>query len=107
HVGSANERPGITGIAHLFEHMMFKGTPVIGTTNYQRDLEIIEAQEKVRAEMRAEEEAMRKAWRRGEVDDLLSPDNKSERYKELETEFNRLVAEQRKILVKNEFDRIY
>src|SRR5262245_1827636 len=23
HVGSANERPGITGIAHLFEHMMF------------------------------------------------------------------------------------
>ena len=27
HVGSSNERPGITGIAHLFEHMMFKGTP--------------------------------------------------------------------------------
>ena len=26
HVGSANERPGITGIAHLFEHMMFKGS---------------------------------------------------------------------------------
>src|ERR1044071_8098846 len=35
HVGSANERPGITGIAHLFEHMMFKGTPTIGTKNYQ------------------------------------------------------------------------
>src|SRR6476469_2655687 len=32
HVGSSNERPGITGIAHLFEHMMFKGTPTIGTT---------------------------------------------------------------------------
>ena len=31
HVGSANERPGITGIAHLFEHMMFKGTPTLGT----------------------------------------------------------------------------
>ncbi|HMA17229.1 MAG TPA: insulinase family protein, partial [Thermoanaerobaculia bacterium] len=27
HVGSSNERPGITGISHLFEHMMFKGTP--------------------------------------------------------------------------------
>ena len=25
-VGSVNERPGITGVAHLFEHMMFKGT---------------------------------------------------------------------------------
>ncbi len=26
HVGSKNERPGITGISHLFEHMMFKGS---------------------------------------------------------------------------------
>lgn len=26
HVGSINERPGITGISHLFEHMMFKGS---------------------------------------------------------------------------------
>src|SRR5262249_54429896 len=30
HVGSVNERPGITGISHLFEHMMFKGTHAIG-----------------------------------------------------------------------------
>ena len=30
-VGSANERPGITGISHFFEHMMFKGTNTIGT----------------------------------------------------------------------------
>jgi zinc protease len=26
HVGSKDERPGIRGIAHMFEHMMFKGT---------------------------------------------------------------------------------
>ena len=26
HVGSKNERPGRTGFAHLFEHMMFKGS---------------------------------------------------------------------------------
>jgi zinc protease len=25
HVGSKDERPGRTGFAHLFEHMMFKG----------------------------------------------------------------------------------
>src|SRR5882672_5853181 len=40
HVGSSNEHPGITGISHLFEHMMFKGTHVVGTKNIQRDLEI-------------------------------------------------------------------
>lgn len=107
HVGSANERPGITGIAHLFEHMMFKGTPTLGTTDYQKDLEIIAAQERVRDEMRKEEKKMRAAWRRGEVDDLQKPENQTPRYRELEKEFASLIAEQRKILVKNEFDRIY
>ncbi len=107
HVGSANERPGITGIAHLFEHMMFKGTPTIGTTNYQRDLEIIAEQEKLRDAMRAEEAKMRGAYRRGEIEDLQKPENKTARYQELEKKFTALVAEQRQILVKNEFDRIY
>ena len=26
HVGSANEKPGRTGFAHLFEHLMFEGS---------------------------------------------------------------------------------
>ena len=106
-VGSANERPGITGIAHLFEHMMFKGTPTIGTKDYQKDLQIIAAQEKVRDGMRAEERKMRAMWRRGEITDLQDPDQKTKRWKELEKEFKKLVAEHRKVIVKNEFDRIY
>jgi len=139
HVGSANERPGITGIAHLFEHMMFKGTPVIGTTNYARDLEIMAAQEQIRDEMRSEEAKMRAALRRGElkesvteivtnslisetgshagkktqvvktisIDPLLAPENWTPRYRELQEKFRQLVVEQRAILVKNEFDKIY
>ena len=50
---------------------------------------------------------MRAAYRHGEIDDLLKPENKTPRYRELEKEFNKLIAEQRDILVKNEFDRIY
>ena len=107
HVGSANERPGITGIAHLFEHMMFKGTPTIGTKNYQQDLEIMANQEKVRSEMRIEEAKLRQAYRRGEIDDLLKPENRTERLKELDKQFNQLIAQQREVLVKNEFDRVY
>jgi predicted Zn-dependent peptidase len=107
HVGSANEHPGMTGIAHLFEHMMFKGTPTIGTKDYKEDLEIIAAQERVRDQMREEERKMRAAYRRGEIDDLFKPENKTERYKELEKEFDKLVARQREILVKSEFDQIY
>ncbi|MGD9141671.1 MAG: pitrilysin family protein, partial [bacterium] len=41
-VGSINERDGITGISHLLEHMMFKGTSTVGTTNYRRELKYIE-----------------------------------------------------------------
>ena len=106
-VGSANERVGITGISHLFEHMMFKGTKTLGSKDPKRDLEIIEEQEKLRGEMRAEESKMRAALRRGEVDDLMKPENKTARYKELEAKFDALVKEQRDLLVKNEFDRIY
>ncbi|HEX7580965.1 MAG TPA: pitrilysin family protein, partial [Thermoanaerobaculia bacterium] len=109
HVGSANERPGITGISHLFEHMMFKGSNVIGigAKDYKKDLEIIAEQEKVRGEIRAEEAKLRTAYRRGEIDDLTKPEAKSARQKELEKRFDDLVKAQRDILVKNEFDRIY
>ncbi len=34
--GSRCERPGITGISHLFEHMMFKGTPTVGPEEFSR-----------------------------------------------------------------------
>lgn len=35
-VGSRNERPGITGISHLFEHMMFKGSARFGPEEHSR-----------------------------------------------------------------------
>jgi hypothetical protein len=57
--------------------------------------------------MRAEEAKMRAAYRARRIDDVMKPENKTARYKELEVEFNKLIAEQRKILVKNEFDKIY
>ncbi len=38
-VGSRNERPGITGISHLFEHMMFRGTKELGPEEFSRLLQ--------------------------------------------------------------------
>ncbi len=37
-VGSANEGPNITGISHLIEHMMFKGTEMMGTSDYRKEI---------------------------------------------------------------------
>ncbi len=36
HVGSKNERPGRTGFAHLFEHMLFQGSEHVGTNDHFR-----------------------------------------------------------------------
>lgn len=38
-VGSRNEQPGITGISHLFEHMMFNGAKRYGPKQFDRVLE--------------------------------------------------------------------
>jgi len=38
-VGSRNERPGLTGISHLFEHMMFNGSERYGPKEFDRVLE--------------------------------------------------------------------
>jgi zinc protease len=39
HVGSKNERPGRTGFAHLFEHMLFQGSEHVGTNDHFRLLQ--------------------------------------------------------------------
>jgi len=107
HVGSVNEREGITGISHLFEHMMFKGTRTIGTKDIAADLRIIEEQEQVRSQMRAELNVMRERLRKGEIDDVAKPENQTPRYRELEKRFEELVARQRETLVKDQLSQIY
>jgi len=106
HVGSVNERPGITGISHLFEHMMFKGSHVIGTRDYDKDVQLIEEQERIQDQMRDELSKMRAAERRGDLADMTKPEAKTERYQQLEARFDSLVAAQRANMVKNEFDLI-
>lgn len=39
HVGSRNEAPGITGLAHFFEHMMFNGTSTRAPGEFDQILE--------------------------------------------------------------------
>jgi predicted Zn-dependent peptidase len=41
-VGSVHEPPGLTGAAHMAEHMMFKGTKKLGTWNYEAEKPIME-----------------------------------------------------------------
>ncbi len=52
--GSALEEAGKTGIAHLLEHMMFKGTKNFGTLDYVRDQELQQQIDAVYRVIRAE-----------------------------------------------------
>jgi len=46
-VGSIYERPGITGISHLLEHMLFKGTKTLGTRDYDEELPYLEREDEL------------------------------------------------------------
>jgi predicted Zn-dependent peptidase len=106
-VGSVNERPGITGLSHLFEHMMFKGTHAIGTKDIAQNLQLIKEMDEVRAELRKEQQALILKARLGEITDAKDPKYRSERHKQLLTKFDELTKREKDLMVKDEFDRVY
>jgi predicted Zn-dependent peptidase len=56
-VGSIDERPGIYGVSHLLEHMLFKGTQTVGTKDYKKERPFLEREDALA------EEAKRIAFR--------------------------------------------
>ena len=94
-VGSVNERPGITGISHFFEHMMFKGTDTIGTSNPAADAEYREKQRVLRARMNAItwSEQYRRFFN-GEIDDAWAPENDTTELAQLRAELKMLMDSQ-------------
>jgi len=53
-VGAVNEVWGITGIAHLFEHLAFKGTTTIGTRDYKTEKKALDKIDEAFLALRAE-----------------------------------------------------
>ena len=52
-----------TGIAHYFEHMMFKGTDKIGTVDYEKEKEILDRIAAKYDELAATKEASERKFR--------------------------------------------
>jgi predicted Zn-dependent peptidase len=53
-VGAVDDPSGHTGLAHMFEHMAFKGTPTIGTKNWAAEKKALDAIETVYDRLDAE-----------------------------------------------------
>jgi predicted Zn-dependent peptidase len=108
HVGSVNETTGITGIAHLFEHMMFKGTTTIGTRDPAREAEIMARLDAIRGEMEVEYEKLRLAKLHGDIaGSIYDPENRTDRLTELVDEMRQLQDAQRELIVKDEYEQVY
>lgn len=50
-VGGVNEQIGQTGLAHLYEHMAFKGTRTVGTKSYEKERPLLEELSRVGTEL--------------------------------------------------------
>jgi predicted Zn-dependent peptidase len=89
-VGSVDEVKGITGLAHLFEHMAFKGTKTIGTKNYR-------AEAAAMAKMDGLFDAIKKEKRKGDQAD-------PEVLKKLQEQFDQAGQEAQKYIVEDEYE---
>jgi len=106
-VGAVNDPAGESGIAHLFEHMLFKGTHILGTTNYEQELPQIRKEDALRDEMNAEMDRMRVKKRLGEIDDVLDPAQWTPAYVEMNERYSKMVEAHRKFVKNNEVFNLY
>ena len=90
-VGSAQEVPGITGLAHMFEHMAFKGTPNIGTRDYAGEKKALDALE-----------AAYQAWQA----ERLAPQPDAKKLERLLADFKTKQQTAAGFVVKGEFDEL-
>jgi predicted Zn-dependent peptidase len=90
--GGADELPGQTGLAHLFEHMAFKGTPVLGTKDWAAELALLAALEQVGDALAGLERAGRAASDEGQA---------------LRLELSRLTAAHKALTDENALARLY
>jgi predicted Zn-dependent peptidase len=92
-VGGVDDPEGRTGIAHMLEHMMFKGTRTYGTTDYNAEVPMMEQIDRIYTELAAE---LRKQSSPLETAD----EAKIER---LRREMAEVQQEQRKYVITDEF----
>ena len=69
-VGSKNDPSATTGLAHYFEHMMFKGSEKFGTTNWKKEKEYIEKIEDLYEVYRKEKDPLKRKGLYAEIDSL-------------------------------------
>ena len=92
-VGAVDEVKGITGLAHLFEHMAFKGTETIGTKDHKAEVRAM-------AKMDAAFEAIKAERRKGDQADKA-------KLEELHKQLGQAQERAQQYLVHDEFEEAF
>jgi predicted Zn-dependent peptidase len=99
-VGSADEEPGQTGLSHLLEHLMFKGTRNVGTRDIERERILLDREDRLQSNLRAlrAEQLEVGAKKRTQLD---------RRVGHIEGQLNQVQAEARSISLLGQFSLLY
>lgn len=88
-VGGVDEPDGKTGVAHFLEHLAFKGTQQIGTTNYTAEAPLLDRLDEIFTQIKTAKAA-----------------GKTEQVKKLTEQFNQVQAEAAKYVQQNALGQI-
>jgi predicted Zn-dependent peptidase len=88
-VGGADEPDGQTGVAHYLEHLAFKGTPKIGTTDYKAEKPLLEKQDQLFDQIQA-----------------AKASGKTEEAAKFKAEFDKVESEAAQFVKRNELGKI-
>jgi predicted Zn-dependent peptidase len=92
-VGGVNEYIGITGIAHLYEHMAFKGSRTIGTKDYKKEAPLLSEMDRLYAKILSERAKGSRA--------------DAKKLGELEKKFEKVQQQAQDLVVNNELGQLY
>jgi len=96
-VGAVDEHTHITGISHFTEHMMFKGTKILGTSNYEAEVPLMAQMDSLSVLLQEEKGKLRHPLLHGS----------EERVEELRQQIADLQAEEAQYIIKDELWETY
>ena len=95
-VGGLDERTGQTGVAHVFEHMAFKGTRTLGTKDFTKEQPLLDELDRLNVAIEEETERLRKSGKES-----------SPRLGQLRRKFKQTQERATQLVVGNEMSLLY
>ena len=95
-VGGVTDPKGRSGIAHLLEHMMFKGTTTVGITDAAKEVELLQRLDALWDQLYVELDKEEDPFRTADPEAIAG----------LEEQIEAVSGEHKKLIVKNEFDEL-